>query len=96
MDVKKEVKDRYAKAARQVIEKVKGEHKENAPSCCSSGVGEGTDASAIAQRAITGDLYGADELAGVPADAALASLGCGNPTALAELAPGEVVLDLGA
>lgn len=40
-------------------------------------------------------LYDTAELDGVPLKAALASLGCGNPTALAELHPGEVVLDLG-
>jgi arsenite methyltransferase len=43
---------------------------------------------------ITSNLYGA-ETADLPADAVAASLGCGNPTALAELRPGEVVLDLG-
>ena len=44
---------------------------------------------------ITSKLYDALQTADVPQDAVLASLGCGNPTALAELAPGEVVLDLG-
>ena len=44
---------------------------------------------------ITSDLYDGAEAAAVPAEAMLASLGCGNPTALAELKPGEVVLDLG-
>jgi arsenite methyltransferase len=44
---------------------------------------------------ISQDLYRVDELEGLPLKAALASLGCGNPTALAELHPGEVVLDLG-
>ncbi|ODT04205.1 MAG: arsenite S-adenosylmethyltransferase [Gemmatimonadetes bacterium SCN 70-22] len=44
---------------------------------------------------ITADLYEAGETAGLPAEAILASLGCGNPTALAELHEGEVVLDLG-
>jgi SAM-dependent methyltransferase len=44
---------------------------------------------------ITSDLYDAGETAGLPAAALLASLGCGNPTALAELHEGEVVLDLG-
>jgi SAM-dependent methyltransferase len=44
---------------------------------------------------ITGDLYSAAEAAQVPEDALLASLGCGNPTALATLKEGEVVLDLG-
>src|SRR6185295_877619 len=44
---------------------------------------------------ITTDLYSTAETLGLPQDALLASLGCGNPTALAELLPGEVVLDLG-
>ena len=44
---------------------------------------------------ISSNLYEAAETAGLPAEAVLASLGCGNPTALAELRPGEVVLDLG-
>ncbi len=44
---------------------------------------------------ITADLYEAGETAGLPAEALLASLGCGNPTALAELREGETVLDLG-
>jgi len=44
---------------------------------------------------ITSDLYDSGETAGLPAEALLASLGCGNPTALAALAPGETVLDLG-
>src|SRR4051812_3235098 len=46
-------------------------------------------------RAMSQNLYLADELDGLPLKAALASLGCGNPTALAELRPDEVVLDLG-
>jgi arsenite methyltransferase len=44
---------------------------------------------------ITADLYDDTQAAAIPAAAMLASLGCGNPTALAELEPGEVVLDLG-
>ena len=44
---------------------------------------------------ITNDLYSSAELGDIPVAAALASLGCGNPTALAELRPGEKVLDLG-
>jgi hypothetical protein len=44
---------------------------------------------------ITRDLYGEMEKCGLPAEAVAASLGCGNPTALADLKPGEVVLDLG-
>lgn len=53
--------------------------------CCGSAEGD----------AITGDLYSVTELGELPTAAALASLGCGNPTALAELRPGEKVLDLG-
>jgi ubiquinone/menaquinone biosynthesis C-methylase UbiE len=44
---------------------------------------------------VTADLYSQSELGTIPVAAALASLGCGNPTALAELRPGERVLDLG-
>jgi ubiquinone/menaquinone biosynthesis C-methylase UbiE len=44
---------------------------------------------------ITSDLYDETQAAAIPIEAMLASLGCGNPTALAELRPGEVVLDLG-
>ncbi|MFY9781502.1 MAG: arsenite efflux transporter metallochaperone ArsD [Candidatus Baltobacteraceae bacterium] len=44
---------------------------------------------------ITSNLYDQDQRNGLPEAAVLASLGCGNPTALAELAPGEIVLDLG-
>src|SRR5579864_4665166 len=54
-------------------------------SCC--GAGDGT--------VISSDLYSSAELGELPLTAALASLGCGNPTALAELKPGEKVLDLG-
>lgn len=56
----------------------------SAASCC----GAGCDP-------ISTNLYDPAQLAAVPADAVLASLGCGNPTALAELHPGETVLDLG-
>ena len=55
------------------------------PSCC--GTGDGS--------LVTADLYSQAELGTIPVAAALASLGCGNPTALAELKPGERVLDLG-
>jgi arsenite methyltransferase len=57
------------------------------PSCCG-----GDTATA---DPITGALYAADEVSEIPEDALKASLGCGNPTALAELKPGETVLDLG-
>jgi SAM-dependent methyltransferase len=53
--------------------------------------GGGTDTKSV----ITSDLYSVGELAELPSAAVLASLGCGNPTALAELKSGETVLDLG-
>jgi arsenite methyltransferase len=58
----------------------------SATSCC----GSSSDA-----RVISTELYTIDEVAELPNAAVLASLGCGNPTALAELKPGELVLDLG-
>jgi arsenite methyltransferase len=57
-------------------------------SCCSAAAGEAWDP-------ITADLYDAGQTEGIPAEALLASLGCGNPAALAQLNPGETVLDLG-
>jgi arsenite methyltransferase len=87
MDIKKEVREKYAEAARQVSRAAApGGAKE---SCCCGGE------SASAQDAITANLYDDAQLKDVPREAALASLGCGNPTALAELKTGEVVLDLG-
>ncbi|MDQ2714944.1 MAG: arsenite methyltransferase [Chloroflexota bacterium] len=56
-------------------------------SCCTSDAGQ--------SNLITSDLYTQMELGEIPVAAALVSLGCGNPTALAELLPGEKVLDLG-
>jgi len=54
------------------------------------------DATAVACcDPVTSNLYGTDQASEIPAEAMLASLGCGNPTALASLNPGEVVLDLG-
>jgi SAM-dependent methyltransferase len=75
------VKERYASAARQAAS---GEPS----SCCGDDGGCQSDP-------ITRDLYQAEELTGLPAEAVAASLGCGNPTALAQLQAGEVVLDLG-
>jgi ubiquinone/menaquinone biosynthesis C-methylase UbiE len=65
-----------------------------ATSCCTTASGDGCCSTASGDG-ITDNLYQVDELDGLPLKAALASLGCGNPTALAELHPGEVVLDLG-
>ncbi len=84
------VRSRYQGIAQQVTG---GEH----ASCCgetASCCGE-TSASAASGNTISEHLYTVDELDGLPLKAALASLGCGNPTALADLRPGETVLDLG-
>jgi arsenite methyltransferase len=82
-DVKETVRRKYGEAARQVTDGAKG-------SCCSSTCCGGT-----ADDPITSNLYSSSETAALPEKAVLASLGCGNPTALAELREGEVVLDLG-
>jgi arsenite methyltransferase len=82
-DLKATVRERYAKAAREVAEGAR-------TSCCST-----TCCSGSADDPITSNLYQNAETAALPEKAVLASLGCGNPTALAELSPGEVVLDLG-
>ena len=78
------VRARYGAAAARAAD---GE----SASCCGSSCC-GTDG----KDPITSDLYAAAEVRGIPAAAVLASLGCGNPTALASLAEGETVLDLGA
>jgi SAM-dependent methyltransferase len=82
-DIKAIVREKYGQAARSIDAGATG-------SCCACGPGDDKCGDAI-----TGDLYDATQVAGLPQTAVLASLGCGNPTALAELKPGEVVLDLG-
>jgi SAM-dependent methyltransferase len=82
-DLKETVKDHYAAAARRV--RSGGQTSCCGPSCCSSAEVD----------PISRDLYDATEIKDLPADAVAASLGCGNPTALATLKPGETVLDLG-
>jgi arsenite methyltransferase len=82
-DVKATVRERYGQAARQITEGAK-------TSCCSI-----TCCGGSAEDPITSNLYTEAETATLPEKAVLASLGCGNPTALAELHEGEVVLDLG-
>src|SRR3989475_12158258 len=80
-DIKALVKEKYAQVALRVVSGGNG--------CCgSTGAGGAGDP-------ITSNLYAADETVGLPAEAVAASLGCGNPTALAALHPGDVVLDLG-
>ena len=90
------VRQRYAAAATRVAQ----EHTwaESAlpvldTGCCGSDASCscGTDTKSV----ITSELYAVDEVADLPSAAVFASLGCGNPTALAELKPGETVLDLG-
>src|SRR5258706_7497971 len=85
--VRETVRAKYAERARQVSEG------SAASSCC--GDGPVSCCGGESRSPITSNLYGDDEVALLPEDAVKASLGCGNPTALASLAPGEVVLDLG-
>ncbi|MBI3910234.1 MAG: arsenite methyltransferase [Armatimonadetes bacterium] len=82
-DIRESVRKFYAQAAlsRKLSE-----------SCGGSGCCDGT---ASANDPIIRDLYAPDEVAQLPAEAVRASMGCGNPTALADLRPGETVLDLG-
>ena len=83
MELKEVVREKYGQAA----ERVKAG---SGSACC--------DASARWDGSvdpITSNLYGSDETKELPQEAVLASLGCGNPTALAELKSGEIVLDLG-
>ena len=62
---------------------------------CSCGCSCGPSAPVAPQDEFARGLYAVDETSDLPAEAVLASLGCGNPTALAALQPGEIVLDLG-
>ncbi|HXV13059.1 MAG TPA: arsenite methyltransferase [Candidatus Krumholzibacteria bacterium] len=73
------VREKYAQAARKAAD--------GSSACCGSSCG--------CSNPITDDLYDASQTAGLPETAMLASLGCGNPTLLAELREGETVLDLG-
>ncbi len=82
-DVKEVVREKYGQAALNVINMGSA-----GSGCCGTGSSCGPDP-------ITRDLYDEITTSGLPADAVLASLGCGNPTALTELHEGEVVLDLG-
>jgi len=80
-DVKDVVKEKYGQAALRV--------KAGGSSCCGASAADGCC------DPITSNLYDASEVGALPEEAVLASLGCGNPTALATLNPGDVVLDLG-
>ena len=81
-DIKTAVKEKYGQAALRV--------KSGGSSCCGS-----TAASDGCCDPITSNLYDPSQAGQIPEEALLASLGCGNPTALARLNPGDVVLDLG-
>jgi arsenite methyltransferase len=81
-DIKNVVKERYAKAALSVATGAAG--------CCAT-----ASSTFRSCDPITSNLYEAAQTDALPDTALLASLGCGNPTALAALRPGEVVLDLG-
>ncbi|MBC9784336.1 arsenite methyltransferase [Heliobacterium chlorum] len=83
-DIREIVREKYAKA---ITSKT---------GCCSSFVGCCSgDPLSEATKAITKDIYDADSLEGIPVDLVSMSFGCGNPTLLAQLNEGEVVLDLG-
>ena len=87
--LREEVRERYGRTALQVL----GTDVPASEGCCGR---SGSSCCGTANSdAITSDLYNSAELGELPVAAALASLGCGNPTALAELKPGERVLDLG-
>ncbi|MGA2374778.1 MAG: arsenite methyltransferase [Candidatus Sulfotelmatobacter sp.] len=80
-DIKDVVKEKYGQAALRVTS--------GGSSCC------GASASTECCDPITSNLYDTNQAGQIPEEALLASLGCGNPTALAKLNPGETVLDLG-
>ena len=80
-DIKEVVKEKYGQAALRV--------KSGGSSCC------GATASSGGCDPITSNLYNSAQAGQIPEEALLASLGCGNPTALAQLSAGETVLDLG-
>lgn len=80
-DIKEVVKEKYGQAALRVSS--------GGSSCCGATVNSGCD------DPITANLYDSVQAGQIPEEALLASLGCGNPTALAKLSAGETVLDLG-
>ncbi len=81
-DIRQIVKEKYGQAALRV--------KTGGSSCCGA-----TAASEMCCDPITSNLYDSSQTHALPEEAVLASLGCGNPTALTQLNPGEIVLDLG-
>jgi len=83
-NVREAVKEKYGQAALRVTNKTGGS------SCCGAAAASGQSCDPI-----TSNLYDTSQAEQIPEEAMLASLGCGNPTALAQLSPGETVLDLG-
>ncbi|MGB7148843.1 MAG: arsenite methyltransferase [Terriglobales bacterium] len=86
VNIKKVVREKYGQAALRVT------NKSGSSSCCGAAP---ASASSSCCDPITSNLYDASQARQIPEEAMLASLGCGNPTALARLNPGETVLDLG-
>ncbi|MEO7006330.1 MAG: arsenite methyltransferase [Terrimesophilobacter sp.] len=84
--VREQVRERYARAALSITDVSSTADRASTNDCCGGGSCS-TDFGAA--------LYGSDETTGLPDEAVLASLGCGNPTAVADLREGETVLDLG-
>jgi ubiquinone/menaquinone biosynthesis C-methylase UbiE len=91
-EIRATVQARYGATAQRVLEGAT-----TPSSCCGPAEGSSGCCGSASERwdPITADLYDAGETAGIPPEALLASLGCGNPTALADLREGDVVLDLG-
>jgi arsenite methyltransferase len=93
-DLREEVRARYAEAARAVLEPTAGV----TASCCGTSAADSCCSTGSAIDAVGGfseNLYREGETDGLPEEAVLASLGCGNPLAMADLHEGERVLDLG-
>ena len=93
--LREQVRERYAQAALVVM----GQSPDASAGCCGSSAADsccGSGSAALdSADAFGGPLYGEGETDGLPDEAVLASLGCGNPVAVAELHEGERVLDLG-
>jgi len=87
-EIKEKVGEHYAQLARQAAQQAGTSCCSPEPSCCSPAQSE-------VVNPISGQIYAPEDLKDLPLEAVLASAGCGNPVALAELHPGEVVLDLG-
>jgi arsenite methyltransferase len=88
-DIKQTVKEKYGQAATRAASG-------SSATCCGTSTSAASPASSCCGGdPITSNLYNENQTAQLPEQAVLASLGCGNPTALAELHPGEIVLDLG-